>query len=233
VNEERDDPTPADPDHEPTDGDPTDHEPIDGNPTPADPDHEPTPTAPDRGPGGPGPEAVDPAGAGNPTRQDQAGTGPEPPIDIDTEFAAIVARWSTEDSGARPWPAAEDVSPAPDPTDSRRSLDRPDPTPPPGRDEVTVDPLIPPVWAVVPAEQEERFVPPDPPPMRGGDLVFRLAWAGVLGGPLFILATVVLTPEISRFWLFLAVLAFLAGFVTLVARLPRDRGEDDDDGAVI
>jgi hypothetical protein len=86
-----------------------------------------------------------------------------------------------------------------------------------------------------PARDEERYVPPPPPPLPTADAVTRAAWAGVAGGPLFLLLATVLQLDIEGWLAFLAVIAFVAGFVTLVAR-SKDRTPDDagpDDGAVV
>jgi hypothetical protein len=79
----------------------------------------------------------------------------------------------------------------------------------------------------------ERYVPPDPPPL-GGDIVSRLSWAAVLGGPLFLVFAVLFWRELPHLLMLAALAAFVGGFVALVARMPRDRDPgDDDDGAVV
>lgn len=86
-----------------------------------------------------------------------------------------------------------------------------------------------------PAHDQERYVPPPPPPLPTADATTRAAWAGVVGGPLFLLLATVLQLDIEGWLAFLAVIAFVAGFVTLVAR-SKDRAPDDsdpDDGAVV
>ncbi|GAB3685382.1 hypothetical protein [Angustibacter aerolatus] len=83
-------------------------------------------------------------------------------------------------------------------------------------------------------EPEEGYVPPEPPPLPRGDLVSRLAWAGVLLGPLVLVVAGLFFRDLGRLWLALAGLAFIGGFVTLVVRLPAHRDDDvDDDGAVV
>ncbi len=79
----------------------------------------------------------------------------------------------------------------------------------------------------------DHFVPPPPPPLPSGDRVTRFAWLGVLGGPVLLLMTSLLglDPILGG----VAVAGFIAGFVTLVARM-QDRVEQDDsgdDGAVV
>ena len=87
-------------------------------------------------------------------------------------------------------------------------------------------------WAAA-DEPDEGFVPPEPPPLPRGDLVGRLAWAGVLLGPAFLLLSALVWDEAGPLPLALAALAFIGGFVTLVARLPARRDDEDDDGAVV
>jgi hypothetical protein len=87
-------------------------------------------------------------------------------------------------------------------------------------------------WAAA-DEPDEGFVPPEPPPLPRGDLVGRLAWAGVLFGPAFLLLTAFLWDDAGPLPLALGTLAFVGGFVTLVARMPARRDDSDDDGAVV
>ncbi len=81
-------------------------------------------------------------------------------------------------------------------------------------------------------DEEERFVPPEPPPLPRGDTVSRLAWAGVLGAPLFFLLAALFWHGAPTWLVVGAVGAFVAGFVTLIVRMP-DRDDDGDDGAVV
>ena len=78
---------------------------------------------------------------------------------------------------------------------------------------------------------EEGFTPPPPPPLpRPRHAADRLAWAGAIGGPILLVGSHVLgTPG----WIGgVGIIAFGAGFVTLVARMRTER-DDDSDGAVI
>jgi hypothetical protein len=84
-----------------------------------------------------------------------------------------------------------------------------------------------------PEPPEEGFVPPEPPPLPRGDLMTRALWAAVIGGPLFLLIAAVAWRDAPRILILAAVAAFVGGFVMLVVRMPHDRGEDDDDGAVV
>lgn len=82
---------------------------------------------------------------------------------------------------------------------------------------------------------DECYVPePLPPPARM-DPISKAALVGVIGGPGYLLvASVFLHWNISATAAFVAVAAFIAGFVTLVVKMgDRPRRDDDDDGAVL
>ncbi len=82
------------------------------------------------------------------------------------------------------------------------------------------------------AALDEHFVPSDPPSLRPTDMMSALAWLGALGGPVFLLVAALAWRDAPSVLIGAAVLAFVAGFVTLVVRMPDER-EDEDDGAVV
>jgi hypothetical protein len=84
-----------------------------------------------------------------------------------------------------------------------------------------------------PGEAEDHFVPPPPPPLPRGDRVSRLAWAGVLGVPVFLVVAVALGWRLPSWVTTLAVIVLFAGFATLVTRLRGHDPHDPDDGAVV
>jgi len=136
-----------------------------------------------------------------------------PDEDVDAAFLRIIAGWDDTPSLVDPPPTAVDPVVAPP---APRS---PEPGP---RDHVPA------------AEPDERYVPPEPPPLPRGDVAGVLAWAAVLLGPLFLLFAGLFWRAASPLWLGLAVVAFVGGFVALVMRLPSHRDADsDDDGAVL
>jgi hypothetical protein len=86
-----------------------------------------------------------------------------------------------------------------------------------------------------PDDEDERYVPaPLPPPARL-DPISKAALVAVIGGPGYLLVvSVFLHWTISATAAFIAVAAFIGGFVTLVVKLgDRPRRDDDDDGAVL
>ncbi|MQA96547.1 MAG: hypothetical protein GEV11_18565 [Streptosporangiales bacterium] len=84
-------------------------------------------------------------------------------------------------------------------------------------------------------EEEQHYVPPPPPPLPKTDTTGKLAWAALFGGPGYMLVASLLGWEVAGWAAFIAVGAFIAGFVTLVVRMgdrpPPDSGPDD--GAVV
>ncbi len=137
--------------------------------------------------------------------------GIDPDLDYDAAFAALVAQFSAPDielprSPRSPIrPAEQEATPAREAAAER----------------------------LYPAELDEHFEPPDPPPIPRGDLYSRLAWAGVIGGPLFLLIAAIVGGDLPSMLIVTALVAFVAGFVTLVARMPGERSDDEDDGAVV
>jgi hypothetical protein len=80
---------------------------------------------------------------------------------------------------------------------------------------------------------DEHFEPPTPPPLPTGDVITRLAWAGVVGGPAYLFVSVVVGWAIQPWAGALALTSFVAGFITLVARMRDDDEPRDDNGAVV
>jgi hypothetical protein len=170
-------------------------------------------------------------------------TTPEPEhLDIDSAFAAIVAGWADESPAT--WPAEEDLTQG-----RHRQIDDPKAPSgnPPGRHQELDDDelaLSGPSGALIPSVEQpeagpeddigraDAFVPPDPPLPRG-DAFTMLAWAGVILGPVFLLIAVIAWPDAPRYLLLTALGGFVGGFVTLVARMPKNRDDQDDDGAVV
>lgn len=82
---------------------------------------------------------------------------------------------------------------------------------------------------------DDHYVPPVPPPLPRLHAATRGAWLLLLGGPLYLLICTAIGDTISGFAAFLAVAAFVTGFVILVLRMDNGRPPDSgsDDGAVV
>ncbi len=154
---------------------------------------------------------------------------PAPERDEDAIFAEIVAGFGETPTDVS-WPDEENLGPA-DPGDDLQDGAGRLPTArvvyysegPAGRED---DDFPEP-------DEEGHYEPPPPPPLPTGDPASRVAWLCLVGGPLYILATVVFRWPAPGWAAFLAVAAFIGGFVTLVLRMGDEPRDGDDDGAVI
>jgi hypothetical protein len=82
---------------------------------------------------------------------------------------------------------------------------------------------------------DEHYIPPVPPPLPKLQAATKLAWIALFGGPLYLLISTALGVSIPGVYAFLAVAAFVGGFVVLVLRMDNGRPPDSgsDDGAVV
>jgi hypothetical protein len=157
------------------------------------------------------------------------------PLDEDAAWAALVAAFDNEpEPGAAPsWPEAENVPEDP----VTPPLPPPPPPPPPPTRSIVIHPVIqgPRNYELEDDDEDAHFVPPEPPPLPEADVTTKFAWIAVLGGPLLLLAFVLLQLDLVWWVVLVGVGGFLGGFATLVARMRT--GEDDDDlpggGAVV
>ena len=153
------------------------------------------------------------------TERDQERGDGRDPIDEEAAWAEIVAGYGEEPADPPGvWPKAEelDLTDTVDPVPPMVSAPEPAFSPDSGpRD-----------WEPAEDEEEEHFIPPEPPPLPETDLSTKLAWVAVLGGPLLLIVAVLLQREMTWWIVTLGVGGFLGGFFTLVTRL-RD-GKDDD-----
>jgi hypothetical protein len=80
-------------------------------------------------------------------------------------------------------------------------------------------------------EAEDGFTPPEPPPLpRPSHPADKWGWGATIGGPILLIGS---TMAGLPTWIGgVGVAAFIAGFVTLVARMRNER-ESGDDGAVV
>ncbi|ADB31892.1 hypothetical protein Kfla_2827 [Kribbella flavida DSM 17836] len=83
-------------------------------------------------------------------------------------------------------------------------------------------------------DPHDHFIPPEPPRGPRLDWISRAAWLGLIGGPLLLILAAVLDFGTGRLTL-LAVVGFMAGFLTLVIRMNDRLPPEDtpDDGAVV
>lgn len=157
---------------------------------------------------------------------------PDDPAAIDAAFDAIVSGMR---HGERPpevpiWPVAEDNDSSSPEEVTEPSLGSQwsgweDVAPPAPTEEL----------AEADEEDEGEFVPPPPPPIPRGDPVLRWAWAGALGAPALAVVLAFMGWNFDGLVGLFLVVAFLASFVTLIARMrsgPTD-ADNPDDGAVI
>jgi hypothetical protein len=160
------------------------------------------------------------------------------PLDEEAAWAALVAGYDAEpEPGAAPsWPEAENV-PAESEEDGPEQHPARDPaSPAPPTRSIVVHPVISgPRDHELDEDEDEHFVPPEPPPLPEADLTTKFGWIAVLGGPLLLIVFVLLQLELAWWVILVGVGGFLGGFATLVTRMRS--GEDDDDlpggGAVV
>ncbi|MFD0686903.1 hypothetical protein [Actinomadura fibrosa] len=146
--------------------------------------------------------------------------------DEDAIWAEIVAGFDTTPDGDEvPWPDQENITEAPAPP--REGDDRTGRLPRARVVRAADTPEFPPD-----DDDEGHYVPPPPPPLPSADPLTKGAWLALIGGPVYLLITVILDWEVPGWAAFLAVAAFIGGFVTLVLRMG-DEPRDPDDGAVV
>ncbi|NKZ06447.1 hypothetical protein [Actinomadura latina] len=169
-------------------------------------------------------DLADPAPDG-PVRDAGPDAGGPAERDEDAIWAEIVAGYDAVPDGDVPWPDEENIREPAEPP--REGDDRT------GR--------LPRARVIKPAETPEfppdddvdgHYVPPPPPPLPAADPLTKGAWIALIGGPVYLLITVILDWEVPGWAAFLAVAAFIGGFVTLVLRMG-DEPRDPDDGAVV
>lgn len=83
-------------------------------------------------------------------------------------------------------------------------------------------------------DPHDHFVPPEPPRGPRLDWISRAAWLGLLGGPTLLILAALFDFGAGHITL-VAVVGFIAGFLTLVIRMNDRLPPDDtpDDGAVV
>ncbi len=166
----------------------------------------------------------------------------------DLTWAQIVAGFDRPVEGdVQPWPVTEDVDWSPN--DETVDAETSDAGPPDrqtelrrwlsGRDATAAsyDPseLEPAASGRNDADgRDEGFVPAPPPPLPRLEPWQQLAWVGLIGGPVLLLAAVLFSIQLPTWITMLSVGGFIGGFVTLVATMnDRVDPDDPDHGAVV
>jgi hypothetical protein len=80
---------------------------------------------------------------------------------------------------------------------------------------------------------DEGFEPPAPPPLPRVAPDRLAAWFGIFGSPTLLLVALVFSIRLPAVVAFLLVVAFVAGFIYLVAKMPRGPRDPWDDGAQV
>lgn len=80
-------------------------------------------------------------------------------------------------------------------------------------------------------DESDSYQMPDPPKLPRPTLVSALSWIGAIGAPLLLLLAAVFWRTAPALLIGGAVVAFIAGFISLVFRMPER--DEDDDGAVL
>jgi hypothetical protein len=181
-----------------------------------------------------GPEDVVPSTPDPPAPEEPATAAPDEP-DFDAAFRAIVAGYGKTGTDEVPrWSAAEDVeTDTPNAGGSWRVLRRSEPDADKGDEGWGVVEGAAAPEAVEPAEPDEHFVPPPPPPLPRMDKNTKLSWAGVGGGPIFLILFTALDWYPIPYATFFAIAAFVGGFGSLVYRMKDDPPNYGDDGAIV
>lgn len=103
-------------------------------------------------------------------------------------------------------------------------------------DRPVVEPLPPeppaPAPAVAPDDElDDRFVPPEPPPLPHPPPVRLAAWSGIFGAPAVLLIALVLGIPLPGWLAYGLVGSFIGGFAYLVVNMQRGPRDPGDDGA--
>jgi hypothetical protein len=147
-----------------------------------------------------------------------------PAASEDAAWSALVARFHEPAADPVPrWPVIEDAEAEEPLGQTQDSASHPAPAP--GAVEV----------AAARADPDEHFVPPQPPPLPRLDPVSRIAWAALIGGPALLVLAALSGQLLPHFLVGCAVVAFVAGFLTLVVRMKDRPGDEEgsDGGAVL
>ncbi len=158
---------------------------------------------------------------------------PDEQTDIDRRFAEIVAQLQPQETD---WDKAATPDPATEADDNDADAPPAEPQAP--------SPLagLPDQWRMPPSgsasllddDEADVFVPAPPQPLPSGDDIGFWTMVGCLvGGPAWLLYLFFFDRYAPSLWWVLACALFVAGVVQLFMRSPKNRDDDDDDGAVL
>lgn len=168
-----------------------------------------------------------------PDEPDRPADEPDQPPDEDTMWREIVEGFDTDRRDDPPWPEREDLD-DPDRRITTARVIRPA-EPARGESDATSDAgseAGSDAGASSP-EDEGHFIPPPPPPLPQTDAATKFSWLALAGGPAYLLATALTGWDVPGWAAFLAVAAFVGGFVSLVMRMGDRNHDGPDDGAVV
>lgn len=83
------------------------------------------------------------------------------------------------------------------------------------------------------ADEDERFQPPEPPPIPRTTPDRLAAWIGIFGSPIVLLLSLIFSFSLPSFVGYLLVAGFVGGFLYLVFKMPRGPRDPWDDGAQV
>ena len=81
-------------------------------------------------------------------------------------------------------------------------------------------------------DDDDTFVPEDPPSLAGTDPLTMLAWLGAVGGPVALLLSVMFWRSAPLLAILGMVAVFILAVVYLIMKLPQEKDENDDGARV-
>ena len=81
-------------------------------------------------------------------------------------------------------------------------------------------------------DDDDTFVPEEPPSLAGTDPLTMLAWLGAVGGPLALLPSVMFWRSAPLLAILGMVAVFILAVVYLIMKLPQEKDENDDGARV-
>ncbi|WP_077192221.1 hypothetical protein [Streptomyces lydicus] len=154
---------------------------------------------------------------------------PRDPLDEEAAWAEIVAGYGEQPS----FPAKDGTDEPPRTDGATGKREGKGESPAPGSFVVYAPGVGPRDWSAADASDDDfdesdegHFTPPEPPPLPKADVTAKFAWLAVIGGPLLLVAMVILQQPVTWWVTVLGIGGFLGGFATLVARMKND----DEDG---